>query len=186
MIALAIIILSVDIFILFFHKDTSIETNDIDNNLTTNTSSNKLEDFNMNDVLQKYTNSMVQDIPGSEEEPDIEIPKGYLYDTKTLTDEQMVKKYLYIYKENIYYHIEDAYNQLDNTYKSTFGSLDNYKAYVNENKYFIDSLLTADYSEITVSKDDPNYINIYTFYDSEDRVYTIKEKAIMKFKIDIE
>ena len=187
-IILIIIIIAILIFYLYektqldeeINENVTSDNNNItsdsdDNNITSN---NEIEDFDYQEILNQYGTN-------NNEEVNFEIPHGESYNYKMPTDEQMVKQYLYIYKQNIYYHIEDAFNQLDDEYKASFGSLDNYKNYVQENKEFINNLVTANYSNLVVSQDEPNFINIYQFNDDNGRTYIIKETAIMKFTINI-
>lgn len=95
-------------------------------------------------------------------------------------EEDVVKKYLNDYKNNMVYNISEAYNMLNMNYRSIrFGSLENYKEYV-------DSILSLSTYSMEVDKYSVTNINgnkIFNVYDKSGYQYIIKEKSIMDYEI---
>ena len=95
-------------------------------------------------------------------------------------EEDVVKKYLNDYKNNMVYNISEAYNMLNMNYRSIrFGSLENYKEYV-------DSILSLSTYSMEVDKYSVTNINgnkIFNVYDKSGYQYIIKEKSIMDYDI---
>lgn len=97
-----------------------------------------------------------------------------------VTEEDMVKKYLNDYKNNILNDIEEAYNSLNKEYREKrFGSLDKYQKYVNN---FITmstySMEVDKYSVSSMSGD-----KIFNIYDKSGNQYIIREKSIMNYEV---
>jgi len=100
----------------------------------------------------------------------------------SLTDAAMSMKYLSNYKEKMRYDIESAYEVLDQQYREKrFGSLDEYKRYVLENKDWLDF--------VTVDKYQSNYKEDYKEYvclDKKGNYYIFKETGIMKYTLELD
>lgn len=97
-----------------------------------------------------------------------------------MTEEDIVKKYLNDYKNNMIYDINESYNMLNKEYREKrFGSLDSYKEYVDR------IMSTATYSmevdKYSVTKS--NGMKIFNIYDTSGYQYIIKEKSIMDIEI---
>ena len=97
-----------------------------------------------------------------------------------VTEEDMVKKYLNDYKNNMLSDIEEAYNSLNKEYREKrFGSLDKYKEYVNN---FITlstySMEVDKYSVSSMSGD-----KVFNIYDKSGNQYIIREKSIMNYEV---
>lgn len=70
-----------------------------------------------------------------------EIPRTYI------SDQQMCNIYLNDYKNNALYRVEEAYNTMDKEYREKrFGTLEDYKAYVEKNINTIFNIKMAKYS----------------------------------------
>ena len=97
-----------------------------------------------------------------------------------VTEEDMAKKYLNDYKNNILNDVEEAYNSLNKEYREKrFGSLDKYKEYVNN---FITlstySMEVDKYSISSMSGD-----KVFNIYDKSGNQYIIREKSIMNYEV---
>lgn len=97
-----------------------------------------------------------------------------------VTEEDMVKKYLNDYKNNMLSDVEEAYNNLNKEYsEKRFGSLDKYKEYVNN---FITistySMEVDKYSVSSMSGD-----KVFNIYDKSGNQYIIREKSIMNYEV---
>lgn len=97
-----------------------------------------------------------------------------------VTEEDMVKKYLNDYKNNMLTDVEEAYNSLNKEYREKrFGSLDKYKEYVNN---FITmstySMEVDKYSVSSMSGD-----KVFNIYDKSGNQYIIREKSIMNYEV---
>lgn len=98
------------------------------------------------------------------------------------TDSIMCMKYMDNYKDKIRYDIETAYNLLDKDYREKrFGTIENYKSYVLENKDWLDV--------VAVDKYQLNYKDGYKEYVCIDRngnYYIFKETAIMQYTLKLD
>lgn len=97
-----------------------------------------------------------------------------------VTEEDMAKKYLNDYKNNILNDVEEAYNSLNKEYREKrFGSLDKYQEYINN---FITmstySMEVDKYSVSSMSGD-----KIFNIYDKSGNQYIIREKSIMNYEV---
>ena len=97
-----------------------------------------------------------------------------------VTEEDMVKKYLNDYKNNMLTDVEEAYNSLNKEYREKrFGSLEKYKEYVNN---FITmstySMEVDKYSVSSMSGD-----KVFNIYDKSGNQYIIREKSIMNYEV---
>lgn len=97
-----------------------------------------------------------------------------------VTEEDMVKKYLNEYRNNMIYNIEDAYNSLNRSYRSIrFGTLDGYKKYV-------ESILNSSMFSMEVDRYSVSRINgykVYNIYDKSGHQYLFKELSIMNYEV---
>lgn len=92
-------------------------------------------------------------------------------------DESMAEIYLKDYIHTMYTNVEKAYNLLDEEYRNIkFGSLENYKNYVN----------LLGYNNYTVSKyyttTSEGYI-IFGVYDTNDNLFIFKTKGVMQYSV---
>lgn len=96
------------------------------------------------------------------------------------TEEDVVKKYLNEYKNNMLYDVEEAYNSLNKEYREIkFKNLDGYK------KYISDFISTFTYS-MEVEKYAISYVNsnkLFNIYDNSGNQYIFKEISIMNYEI---
>ena len=193
---LIIVITGTAIFLKNKDKNNTLKINNTINfnNTNTDTNSNKneneLEDFNLNNELNEYANKLNNEqdanITNNENQTTKEISKGSLYSEEKISDEEMIRKYLENYSFLAFNNVEESVNLLDSEFKAKFKNLNEYKNYINENEEYIYNLCTTPYENITTNTSDKNYIKIYTFYDNDGKKYTIKEKAIMQYTINIE
>lgn len=97
-----------------------------------------------------------------------------------VTEEDMAKKYLNDYKNNILNNLEDAYNSLNYEYKQAkFGSLDKFKEYINE--YISLATYSMEVDKYSVSSIDGN--KIFNVYDENGYQYIFKEISIMNYEV---
>lgn len=97
-----------------------------------------------------------------------------------VTEEDMAKKYLNDYKNNILTDIEEAYNSLNKEYREKrFGNLEKYKEYIND---FISlstySMEVDKYSISSIGGD-----KVFNIYDKSGNQYIIREKSIMNYEV---
>lgn len=97
-----------------------------------------------------------------------------------VTEEDMAKKYLNDYKNNILTDIEEAYNSLNKVYREKrFGNLEKYKEYIND---FISlstySMEVDKYSISSIGGD-----KVFNIYDKSSNQYIIREKSIMNYEV---
>ena len=97
-----------------------------------------------------------------------------------MEEEDVVKKYINDYKNKMIYNLNEAYNMLNENYRNVrFGSIDNYKKYV-------DSIMSLTTYSLEVDKYSVSNINgskIFNVYDKSGYQYIIKEKSIMDYEI---
>lgn len=94
-----------------------------------------------------------------------------------VSDEDMAKIYLNDYIHNMYYDIEKTYNSLDEEYRNKkFGSLDNYKNYVNSLNY-------PTYTLDKYYKKEANSYIIFGVYDTNGNFFAFKTKGVMQYKV---
>ncbi len=97
-----------------------------------------------------------------------------------VTEEDMVKKYLNEYKNNMLFDIDEAWNNLNKEYREIrFGTIDKYKEYV-ENIMSL-SIYSMDVDKYSVSRINGN--KVFNIYDKSGNQYIIKEKSIMNFEV---
>lgn len=97
-----------------------------------------------------------------------------------ITEEDMAKKYLNEYKNDMLYNVEDAYNSLNEAYREKrFGSLEKYKEYVNGIMSL--SLISLTVDKYSVSNRGTN--KIFNIYDESGYQYIFKEISIMNYEV---
>ncbi len=101
------------------------------------------------------------------------------YNYKNITDEYIARTYFNTYKNNALKNVEKAYNSLDKDYaKKRFGSLENYKQYITNNKEVIEKLQITKYQH-TNNDDYEQYVCI----DSNGKYYIFRQTAIMQYTL---
>ena len=89
----------------------------------------------------------------------------------------MARIYLNDYINNMYHNVEAAYNLLDEEYKNKkFGSLDNYKNYVNSLSY--NSYNLARYYKKNI---DGNIV--FGVYDENNNFFGFKTNGVMQYTV---
>lgn len=97
-----------------------------------------------------------------------------------VTEEDMVKKYLNDYKNNMLSDIDEAYNSLNKEYREKrFGNLNNYKEYVSN--LLTLSMYSMDVDKYSVSKIGKD--KVFNIYDKSGNQYIIREKSIMNYEV---
>lgn len=100
----------------------------------------------------------------------------------TLTSDNLVRMYLNDYKNNILNDLDKAYNSLNLEYKEKrFGSIENYKEYINEN---IEKI-----SQITLKQYQINSYEEYEEYvclDQYDNYYIFNVTAVMQYTLKLD
>lgn len=115
------------------------------------------------------------------ENEDIEIVENddNIFSYYRITDEELIRKYSSNYKLNAIYNVSYAYNLLDLEYRNKrFGSLEEYKKYVSDNKTIIEGSLLKNY-KVT---DYDNYTK-YDYIDQNGRHFIFKETAVMRYTL---
>ena len=89
----------------------------------------------------------------------------------------MAKIYLNDYIHNMFYDVEKAYNLLDEEYRlEKFGSLDNFKIYVNNLEY-------STYVLSRYYKKDTNGYIIFGVYDKNGNFFAFKTKGVLQYTV---
>lgn len=101
------------------------------------------------------------------------------FEFATVTEEELMIKYLEDYKKKALDYPEEAYNLLDILYRNKkFGSIGNYKKYIEENKFIMENLQLTKY-----------LINSYDGYeeyicvDQYNNYYIFRATAVMKYTL---
>ena len=95
-----------------------------------------------------------------------------------IDDEQMSRKYLQDYINNLIYDMRDSYNLLNEDYRDDrFGSVDNYISY-------IDSLgIRVDASVLKYYIFETNGYKVYDVFDTDGHRYIFKTKGVMQYEV---
>lgn len=94
-----------------------------------------------------------------------------------ITDEEMARIYLNDYIRNMKYDIDKAYDLLDDEYRQEkFGTIENYKKYVNNLKY-------TSYTLTRYYKQERNDTIIFGVYDNHDNLFIFKTNGVMQYKV---
>lgn len=100
-----------------------------------------------------------------------------VFSYEAVNEQNLVKRYISTYKMYALYNPEIAYEYLNEEYKNKrFGTLDNYKQYVEQNR---DAILKISLDKYQKTKKD-GYTQ-YVCIDTEGNYYIIKETATMQF-----
>ena len=99
------------------------------------------------------------------------------YIASYVSDEDMARIYLNDYIHNMFYDVEKAYNLLDEEYRvEKFGSLDNFKVYVDSLEY--STYVLSRYYK----KDIDGYI-IFGVYDRNGNFFAFKTKGVLQYTV---
>lgn len=126
-----------------------------------------------------YSNLENVDIANVISENNINAKEYNVYNNKSISDLEMCKYYLEHYIYNVTSNVENAYNLLDEQYRTNrFGNIEVYRAYVNSN---LDKIKNAQLKEYTVTKyeDYKQYVCI----DNNGNYYLFRETAIMDYTL---
>lgn len=97
-----------------------------------------------------------------------------------VTEEDMVKKYLNDYKNNMLFNVDDAFNSLNKEYREKrFVDINGYKKY-------LDSILSLSVYSTEVEKYSVTNIGgnkLFNIYDKSGNQYLIKEISIMDYEV---
>lgn len=94
-----------------------------------------------------------------------------------VSDEDMARIYLNDYIQNMYSDVERAYNLLDEEYRNKkFGSLENYKNYIN-------SLEATSYKLSTYYKHNKDGYIIFGVTDQNSNLYIFKTNGVMQYSV---
>lgn len=101
------------------------------------------------------------------------------FEFATVTEEELITKYLEDYKKKALDYPEEAYNSLDILYRNNrFGSIDNYKKYIEEKREIIANLQLTKY--LINSYDD---YEEYICVDQYDSYYIFRATAVMQYTL---
>jgi len=101
------------------------------------------------------------------------------YEYADTSDEAVMLDYMELYSAEAIYKTDESYNLLDSAYRDKrFGSLENYKKYVQDNKDNLANITITKYSA-DGTEDNMQYMCI----DTNENTYTINETGIMQFTI---
>ena len=106
---------------------------------------------------------------------------GYnTFSFKKYEAEEIAKKYLLYFKNVMYLNTEKAYSMLEDSYKNTFGNLENFYSELN-----------TIYSSIKCNgaafgENQTNNQHIYSFIMSNDKIIYLYEESPMSFKVAIQ
>ena len=97
-----------------------------------------------------------------------------------ITEEDMVKKYLNEYKNNMLFDVNEAWNSLNKDYRELkFGNIDKYVLYVN-------NFITLSTYSMEVDKYSVSSVGgkkLFNVFDKSGNQYLIKENSIMNYEI---
>lgn len=105
---------------------------------------------------------------------------GYnVFDNKEIEDNQVVSEYFYNYKYNMLYNSQKGYSILEKSYKDKrFGSLENYKKYINDNYNSLENSILTKY-QIEENENGKKYICL----DNFGNYYIFNVKKIMDYDL---
>lgn len=135
--------------------------------------------YKLTPITENEYNKLITENKSNSDELTISKNKYNLFQNLNVTNEDMARNYLNDYINKALNYPELAYNILDEEYKSKrFGSLEEYKNNINENKNQMENTTMVKYG----INDSENYTE-YTIVDNFDNYYTIKENGIMNYTI---
>lgn len=124
----------------------------------------------------------VNDIPLVEEDESIEQNKNNVFSYKIMQENEIAQKYFTYYKKLMQEDPETAYNLLDEEYRNKrFGSLEEFKTYVDKNKEEIEGYLAKEY-EANETTEGTEYI----CKDQYQHYYTYDVTAAMQFTVKLD
>ncbi|MDO5556966.1 MAG: hypothetical protein Q4G05_01795 [Clostridia bacterium] len=109
----------------------------------------------------------------------IELNSSNKYEPSVINNETMSIYLMEDYKENIKFYIDEAYNSLKEEYRNKrFGSIENFKKYVEGNKDRISDINVKEYAVDNVQNSKK-----YIIKDQEDNYYVFEETAVMNYSL---
>lgn len=129
----------------------------------------------------KYNN--IDDIGISGETKAIEENGNNKFKISMVKLETLINRYIANYKKMAMSYQDRAYEYLDKTYRDKrFGSLEEYKKYVQENREKIANIKIDKY-QITSENSESNANKQYVCIDTEGNYYIFKETAVMQYTL---
>lgn len=110
---------------------------------------------------------------------DTEIAKNddNVFSYHRIKEEEIIKKYLAYFKKCMLYNQDEAYNLVNSEYiNKRFGNKDEFKKYIEENKFYIYRAILSKYAIDSENK-------IYTAIDNYGNHYIFKETAVMQYTV---
>lgn len=133
--------------------------------------------FSIEPLNKEYDN--IDEIKVNDFEETITRKENNVFTYPTMTNEDIVREYLSIYKKITLCSPRIMYNLLDESYKEKkFGSLAKYKEYIEQNKQEIKTAIVDKY-QIVEQKDYTQYILI----DKNGNYYIFNEKEVMDYSV---
>lgn len=121
----------------------------------------------------------VQEIEVNQLETKIEVNKNNTFSTYYATNEDNVKDYINLYKRLALGNPEEMYELLDEDYKTAkFGSLSNFKKYIEENREQVIGIRAEKY-QVTKNNDYTQYVCI----DQNGKYYIFRETSVMNYAV---
>ena len=119
----------------------------------------------------------LEDIPLNINEVSIEKNNNNNFSYNAITDRELTQKYFSYYKSLMLNNPEKAYEMLDEEYRNKrFGSVDEFKSYINKNKEDIEDYVAKEYG-VNRLTDGTEYV----CQDQYEHSFTFKETSIMQF-----
>lgn len=133
--------------------------------------------YSIEPISKKYNS--IQEIKVDKPEKEIEKKDNNTFVTSPTTNEDSAKDYINLYKRLILGDIEEAYKLLEESYKTAkFGSIDNFRKYVEKNKKEIIRIRVEKYQ--VAQKD--GYTQ-YVCIDQNENYYIIREKGMLDYTL---
>lgn len=135
--------------------------------------------YKLTPMTENEYNKLIKENKSNNDELTISKNKYNIFENINITNEDMARNYFNDYINKALNYPEVAYNLLDEEYRNKrFGSLEEYKNNINENRDQIENTTMIKYG----INDKDNYIE-YNVVDIFDNYYTIKENGIMDYTI---
>lgn len=135
--------------------------------------------YKLTPITENEYNKLIKENKSNNDELTISKNKYNIFENINITNEDMARNYFNDYINKALNYPEVAYNLLDEEYRNKrFGSLEEYKNNINENRDQIENTTMIKYG----INDKDNYIE-YNVVDIFDNYYTIKENGIMDYTI---
>ena len=134
--------------------------------------------YSIQPIKGEVTN--IQEVKVSEPETEIIQNENNYYAAPYVNDETTIKDYTNLYKRLALGNPEKMYELLDQEYKKVkFGSLENFKRYVETNKTEIIGINPQQYQVIRADNDETQYIII----DQNGAYYIVRERGVLDYNI---